>query len=226
LATKDKLNSINNFAIYKNFVELKSDYQKMYCFSSYHVFDTQAPFSRLDIDNLNKKNEYALEKSNEILTSWNDSNVLFILFPHLFGKYDNFTLNRAHFIASSIRRIKLAKENKDPEIAFFGDNNRVLQFASGLQAANFALELYSRDDLNRERLVNANIGWAANIGLVFTEICQLLEFSGDIKYDRSQKSLVGKDMYFIGGEVLRELPNEFINELKAAIDYFESKAGS
>jgi nucleoside-diphosphate-sugar epimerase len=225
LASKKKFNSINNSAIYRNFVDLKSDYQKLFCFSSYHVFDTEAPFLRLDIDSLNKKNEYALEKSNEILTSWNDSNVLFILFPHLFGRYDNFSKNRAHFIASSISRIKLAKENKDPEIQFFGNRNRVLQFASGVQAANFALELCSQIDLNCERLIHANIGWVANIGLVFTEICQLLEFSGVIKYDEAKSELVDKDMYFHGNEVLMELPNEFTNELKAAINYFECKAG-
>ncbi len=223
LIGQKRVNSVNNFAIHRNFAELISDDQKVCCFSSYHVFGDQAPFSELNISALNETTEYALEKSHEILSSWENSNIFFILFPHLFGKYDNYKNKRAHFISNSIRRIKYAKENKDSEIQFFGDNKRVLQFASGLQSANFILKLCSGNNLKIEKIVNANIGWVIEIGKVFDEICQLIGFEGNVKYDRSETK--DKDLYFADNKVCSNLPDEFRNELLVAIDYFESKVG-
>jgi hypothetical protein len=125
--TEQQMYSIRDYTIHENFINLATIDQKVICYSSYHVFGGLAPFLNVNALNLNYESDYAKEKSREIEASLAKSNVKFIIFPHLFGRYDSFKVNRAHFIANSIRRIKSAEENNQREIQFFGNRKRLLQ---------------------------------------------------------------------------------------------------
>ena len=221
LESEKEKKSLNNFAIHENFSGLISANQKILSFSSYHVFRTKPPFLKLSISDANEQTSYAAEKTAEIRSGWSNPNICFLLFPHLFGKYDNFEVNRAHFIANSIRRIRLAKDTDSKEIEFIGNPNRVLQFASGSQSANFALELCSQNEMPQNKVINADIGWVIEIGKVFVEICDLIGYKGNIRYEEIESSLTNNDMFF-NSNILNHVPNEFRLELSKAIEYFEA----
>jgi nucleoside-diphosphate-sugar epimerase len=219
-AEKEK-KSLNNFAIHENFSEMVSENQKILSFSSYHVFRTKPPFLKLSNTDMNEQTSYAAEKTAEIRSGWSNPNICFLLYPHLFGAYDNFEINRAHFIANSIRRIRLAKEMDSKEIEFIGNRNRVLQFASGSQSANFALELCSQNEMLKDKVINADIGWVIEIGKVFVEICDLIGYKGNIRYEEIESPITNNDMFF-SCNILSHVPMEFRLELVKAIEYFEA----
>lgn len=220
LASENKKKSLNNFAIHENFSELISANQKILSFSSYHVFRTRPPFLNLNISDANEQTSYAAEKTAEIRSGWSNPNVSFLLFPHLFGRYDNFEINRAHFIANSIRRIHLAKDVDSKEIEFIGNHNRVLQFASGSQAANFALEMCSQNEMPQNKVINADIGWVIDIGKVFVEICDLIGYKGNIRFEELESPITNNDMFF-NCNILSCVPSEFRLELEKSVRYFE-----
>jgi nucleoside-diphosphate-sugar epimerase len=217
--------AVKNYMIYKNFIDLANVHQKIICYSSYHVFGNSAPFSKVNVLDLNYESDYAKEKSHEIESSWTKPNVTFLIFPHLFGMYDNFKVNRAHFIANSIRRVINAKENNEREIQFFGNRKRLLQFASGTQSASFTLSLLSQMELFDQRVINANIGWVIEIGQIFDEICRLVGYNGKVFDQKTESNYSSreKDMYFKNNTILKDIPLEFTKELIQAIDYYEKE---
>ena len=214
-----ELNAQLNMKMYKNLIYNIRPDQKMICFSSYHVFSETAPFKFLQSEELSSKSIYATEKSSEIYLAKKLSNIQFILFPHLFGINDNYRDKRAHFIANSIKRIYLAKLNKDKELAYFGSIDQVLQYATGEQAANFAIKTINDENLMNQQYINGNIGWVANSYLVFKAICDIIGFNGNVFLSSNIKK--ERDMFFSGNSIhSKKLPPDFQNKLLSAYKSF------
>ena len=214
-----KLNAKLNLKMYKNLMDNIRQDQKMICFSSYHVYSGAPPFSVSLLKKLNSKSIYAAEKAEEISLAKNSPNVRFILFPHLFGVNDNYRDKRAHFIANSIKRIFMAKKNGSKELAYFGSIDQVLQYATGEQAANFAINMIKNETLKEHQYTDANIGWVANSYLVFNTICDIIGFRGLI-YPSSDKNK-GRDMFFTDNNVyVKKLPSDFYAELLSTYKSF------
>lgn len=218
--------SKNNFEIFRNFLQSASKTQQIICFSSYHVFGGLSPFSVLDTSDMNQSSQYVREKALEVECSLSKENVKFIFFPHLFGVFDNFERDRAHFIADSIRRISEAKQTAESFLQFFGNRKRVLQFGTGDQAALFALELIRQENLSHHKFFNGNIGWSFEIGKIFEALCQLIDFSGEIRFEDAPNDDLQshRNMYFDQSELYNSIPNNFVFALQETIDYYNKNA--
>jgi len=214
--------SKNNFEIFRNFLQFASKNQQIICFSSYHVFGGRSPFSVLDTSDMNQSSDYVREKALEVECGLGNENVAFIFFPHLFGVFDNFEKDRAHFIADSIRRISEAKQTADSFLQFFGNRERILQFGTGDQAALFALELIRQGNPSHHKFFNGNIGWSFEIGKIFETLCQLIDFSGEIRVEDAPTNDLqsNRNMYFDQSELHNSIPNSFVLALQETIDYY------
>ena len=221
------ISSKKNFEIFRNFLQFASKTQQIIYFSSYHVFGGSSPFSVLDISNMNESSDYAREKALEIEYGLDNENVAFIFFPHLFGVFDNFEKERAHFIADSIRRISEAKQTADSSLQFFGNKERILQFGTGDQAALFAIELIRQGNKSHQKFFNGNIGWSFEIGKIFETLCQLMDFSGKIRFEYTPTNdfQSNRNMYFDQSELCNSIPNNFILALQETVDYYNRHTG-
>ena len=226
---KQKIDNDINFEIFKNFTFSLGQNQKLFCFSSYHVYSGPPPFGKLIIESLKPTSNYAMEKSEEIRFARDKPNIYFILFPHLFGRFDNYEPSRAHFIANSIRRIVDAKKNNLPEIEYLGSSEQVLQFATGSMAAKFALNAV-RDSTKtsfQERYIAANIGWKSKTALVFEELCNIIGYGGIVKKYKDEINLVQseRDMFYRANNLeLNSLSSDFILELKATVQSYVDRS--
>jgi dTDP-4-dehydrorhamnose reductase len=219
-----ELNAKLNLKMFKNMMENIGKDQIMICLSSYHVYSGSAPFSILRHNKLNSNSIYAAEKSKEISLARNFANVKFILLPHLFGANDNYRDKRAHFIANSIKRIDLAKKNGSKELAYFGNIDQVLQYATGEQAANFVMNVLNNGNLGKKLYINGNIGWVANSYLVFNTICDIVGYEGKICWSKNENKK--RDMFFSDNNVyLNKLPSDFHAELLLSYKFFLRNLG-
>jgi nucleoside-diphosphate-sugar epimerase len=220
---KQKVNSENNFSIFRNFASFITKKQKLFVFSSYHVYSGEPPFGNLNLELLNSTKEYAAEKSKEITLAKDEPNIHFLMFPHLFGRFDNYLPLRAHFIADSIRRIDNAKNLNLSEIQFLGSSEQILQFSSGSMAANFALETVHDSKLCEKSYIPANIGWKCRTFLVFKELCNIIGYTGVVKQNFAQleSEKRERDMFY---KTVNDdpdiLPPNFINELRATVESY------
>lgn len=211
-----------NTKIFENLVKELLPHQRVYCLSSYHVFADSAPFGSLDVESLNWSTSYAQEKSNQIEKALSFPNVNFVILPHLFGDYDNFSPGRAHFIANSIRRVVSAQERQDTQIEFFGSAHRTLQFSSAELAANFIFNtIFSRPVLE-DRYIMANVGWVRTCHEVFMKICGIVGFNGLVIPVNPDKITFERDMYFSTDTNPHDVDEfRFLASLGAAVDYFK-----
>jgi nucleoside-diphosphate-sugar epimerase len=220
--SEKKKSASNNLVVFDNLIESVRNNQKVYCFSSYHVYQGDAPFKELNINSLNYSSPYSGWKSSEIQSTKNLSNFNYILFPHLFGPYDNFKVGRAHFVADSIRRICFAMNKKDHEIEFHGDKNQVIQLATGEQAAEFTLNQIQYDYLPDTNYIRANIGWKTKTELVFNALLNIMEFKGSVVNNSNPILQTNRNMYFENEtSISNVIPNDFYESLFETVNYFK-----
>jgi len=216
-----------NTKIFENLVEALHPFQKVYCLSSYHVFASSAPFSFLDLKSLNWNTSYAQEKSRQIERAVSHPNVNFMILPHLFGEYDNFSPGRAHFIANSIRRVAAAQERADAQIEFFGSADRILQFSTAELVADFTLKTIFSDLTFGERYIIANVGWVRTCLEVFESICGIVGFDGLVVPVNSGKDHFERNMYFSSSTNPYDMDElDFLKSLRTAVDYFNRSEGT
>ena len=224
--SEKKKSASNNLVVFNNLIESVQNNQKVYCFSSYHVYQGDAPFKELNINSLNYSSPYSDWKSNEIQSTKNLSNFNYILFPHLFGPYDNFKVGRAHFVADSIRRIYFAMNKKDHEIEFYGGKNQVIQLATGEQAAEFSLNQIQYGYLSDTKYIRANIGWKTKTELVFTALLNIMEFKGSVVNNSNPILQTNQNMYFENEtSISNVIPNDFYESLIETVNYFKKTLG-
>ena len=220
--SEKKKSASNNLVVFNNLLNSVQNNQKVYCFSSYHVFQGNAPFKELNTNLLNYSSPYSEWKSSEIQLAKNLSNFRFFLFPHLFGPHDNFKLGRAHFVADSIRRIHFAMEKKDHEIEFYGEKNQVIQLATAEQAAEFILNQIQYDFTSGTRYIKANIGWKTKTEIVFNTLLNIMKFEGSIVKNSKNFPQTNRDMYFEYETSIPQLiPNDFYESLFDTVSYFK-----
>lgn len=216
-----------NTKIFENLVEELLPFQKVYCLSSYHVFASSAPFSFLDLESLNWNTSYAQEKSRQIEKAVSHPNVNFMILPHLFGEYDNFSPGRAHFVANSIRRVVTAQKQKDAQIEFFGRTDRRLQFSTAELVADFTLKTIFSDIALEERYIIANVGWVRTCLEVFESICGIVGFDGLVVPVNSDKDPFERNMYFSSSANPYNMDElDFLKSLRTAVDYFKRSEGA
>jgi nucleoside-diphosphate-sugar epimerase len=212
---------VNN-KIFENLLRIVEPHQQVYCLSSYHVFRSSAPYNFLDLESLNRETSYAQGKSSQIERVRLNSNIKFIILPHLFGEYDNFSRGRAHFVANSIRRVVEAQQRRDLQIDFFGSIHKKLQFATADLAADFTLNTILSDRAFLERYFLANIGWVRNCHEVFRRICNIVGFSGLVKPINSDSDNLGSDMYFpISANPHDSDEQNFLASLLTTVEFFK-----
>jgi nucleoside-diphosphate-sugar epimerase len=213
------LNAKFNIQIFSNILNMISNNQRIVCISSYHVFNIEAPFENFNLLNTNQSSVYSRLKTEEMFLAKEYPNVKFILYPHLFGIYDNYQDQRAHFIANSIKRIYHAKQIGLKNIDFFGSPRQILQFATGEQAANFVVTIANNFEQQYYKYICADIGWATKVLTVFEGICRILEYDGTIELPA--KEITSKNMYFRHRDLkLDILDPDFISSLKTTINGF------
>ena len=211
-----------NTKIFENLVKELLPNQQVYCLSSYHVFASSAPFSFLDLESLNWNTSYAQEKSKQIERAFSHPNINFVILPHLFGVYDNFSPGRAHFIANSIRRIVTAQEQQNTQIEFFGNPHRILQFSTAELVTNFTLNMIFSSLPMKERYFMANVGWVRSCHEVFTKICSIVGFNGLVIPVSSDEDSIERNMYFpISSNPFDVDELKFLANLGTAVDYFK-----
>ena len=211
-----------NTKIFENLVKELLPFQKVYCLSSYHVFASSAPFHFLDLESLNWNTSYAQEKSRQIEKAASHPNVNFIILPHLFGAYDNFSPGRAHFVANSIKRVVTAQKQSDAQIEFFRGTDRILQFSTAELVADFTLKTIFSDLALEERYINANLGWVRTCLEVFESICGIVGFDGLVVPVNPDKDPFERNMYFSSSTNPNNLDElEFLKSLRTAVDYFK-----
>jgi len=140
------LNAKFNIQIFSNILNMIPNNQRIVCISSYHVFNIEAPFKNFNLLNANQSTVYSRLKTEEMFLAKDYPNVKFILYPHLFGIYDNYQDQRAHFLANSIKRIYHAKQSNLKNIDFLGNPRQILQFTTGEEAANFVVTIANNFD--------------------------------------------------------------------------------
>lgn len=215
-----------NASIFDNLIKEVRPHQQVYCLSSYHVFPSSAPFSILDLESLNWATSYAQEKSRQIVGAIKHTNVNFVILPHLFGEYDNFSPGRAHFVANSIRRIVAAQKRQEEQIEFFGSQTRLLQFSTAELVADYVLSAIFSDLTSEERYLLADIGWVRTCFEVFVRICDIVGFNGVVVAVDSDKNVLERDMYFSSGSNQSNSDEiQLLSSLKIAIDYFKRSEG-
>jgi len=213
------LNAKLNLQIFSNILNIIPKNQRIVCISSYHVFNIEAPFQNFNLIENNQSTVYSLLKTEEMFLAKEYSNIKFILYPHLFGIYDNYQDQRAHFIANSIKRIYHAKQSNLKNIDFFGSPRQILQFATGEEAANFAVTIANNFDQYNDKYLCADIGWATRVLTIFEGICRILEYDG--KIDLPTKEATSKNMYFQSRDLKFDvLDPDFISNLKTTINGF------
>jgi GDP-L-fucose synthase len=213
--------TLQNTRIFENLKNVITPDHIVLCVSSYHVFSGHAPFKEFSKLDLNQESGYASEKILQIFSTQSQKNFKYIFFPHLFGEFDNFKEGRAHFIANSIRRIVNAKERNLGSIEFYGSPRRKLQFASGNHAANVIIATTKSSIPDNQRFTLGNIGWVASCINVFSELCDIIGYSGEIKKISSPNLIADRDMYFDKAqELTSENRTEFRAEMRKAVEYY------
>ena len=212
---------VNN-KIFENLLKIVEPHQQVYCLSSYHVFGSSAPYNFLDLESLNRETSYAQGKSSQIERVRLNPNIKFIILPHLFGEYDNFSPGRAHFVANSIRRVVEAQQRRNLQIDFFGSIHKKLQFSTADLAADFTLSTVFSDRAFLERYFLANIGWVRNCHEVFTRICDIVGFRGLVIPLNSDLDNLGSDMYFSTSTNPHDVDDQkFLASLSTAVAFFK-----
>ena len=227
-ASEDRIqeNKETNTKIFKNLMKELLPRQRVYCLSSYHVFANSAPFGLIDLESLNLNTSYAQEKSRQIEGAVSHPNVNFVILPHLFGEYDNFSPGRAHFVANSIKRVVTAQKRTDPQIEFFGSTDRILQFSTAELVADFILKTIFSDLALEERYINANVGWVRTCLEIFESICGIVGFDGLVVPVNTDQDPFLRDMYFSSSTNPYNMDEvEFLKSLRAAVDYFKRGEG-
>ena len=211
-----------NESIFNNLLDELLPHQFVYSLSSYHVFTGSAPFRILDLGLLNRDSSYALEKSQQIKNAQFFPNVKFVVLPHLFGEYDNFSPGRAHFIANSIRRIVSAHELQEPKIELLGSSNRILQFATAESVAKFTLDTILFNSDREVKYFLADIGWKRTCIDVFTSICTTIGYEGVVISVDSSTLTQERDMYFSTNSKSDDFDElELQTSLGLAVSYFK-----
>lgn len=213
----------DNTRIFDNLRRFVTSSQEVYVLSSYHVFSGAAPFNLASWEGLNWGSSYSSERSKQIEDSRNLSNFKFVLLPHLFGAHDNFSKERSHFVANSIRRIVSAQLNEKPQIEFYGLQSRILQFATADQAVDFALKTSYDNHQKKVKYFAANIGWKKTCLQVFQDVCSIVGYLGLIVGAKPETKSEERDMYF-SDEPDKQGPQEldYYSNLELVVNHYRN----
>lgn len=113
-----------------------------------------------------------------------DFNSIHLLMVNLYGPRDNFDLQDSHVIPALIRKFIEAKDSDADEIVVWGTGNASREFLyveDAAEAILLAAEKYNKSDP-----VNIGAGFEISIKDLVTLIGRLLEFKGNIIWDKTK----------------------------------------
>lgn len=111
-------------------------------------------------------------------------NAIYLLQVNLYGPNDNFNSETSHVIPAIIKKVANALKNKEPNIELWGDGSASREFLFVEDAAEGiarATECY-----NKLEPINLGSGEEIYIKNLAKLICDLMDFKGEIRYDRSK----------------------------------------
>jgi len=111
-------------------------------------------------------------------------NAIFLLPVNLYGPGDSFDPKRSHVIPALIKKVADAKRKKQNYIEIWGDGSASREFLYVEDAARgivLAAEKY-----NKSEPVNLGSGMEISIRDLAKKICQLMNFDGKIKWDKTR----------------------------------------
>lgn len=111
-------------------------------------------------------------------------NAIHFLLVNLYGPGDNFDPNSSHVIPALILKIREAKKSNSPFIEVWGSGSASREFLYVEDAAKgiiLAAERY-----NKSEPVNLGSGSEIKVIDLVTLLCKLMDFKGEIKWDKSK----------------------------------------
>lgn len=105
---------------------------------------------------------------------------------NLYGENDNFDLENSHVIPALIRKIWEAKINNSPYIECWGDGSPLREFTYSEDIAKILMFLM--ENYNDPHPINIGSTEEYSIKYVVEEICNILEYDGEVRWDTSKPS--------------------------------------
>lgn len=140
----------------------------------------------------------------------------------IYGPNDNFSLLKGHVIPSFIRRFHEAKLNSASSILLWGDGSPLREFIY-IDDLLDALNLIVRDNFSAHT-INVGTGIEISIKDLSSEISKIVEFDGEIKWDRSSPS--GAQRKLLNSEFINSFgwkaKTELIQGLTNTYDWYKS----
>ena len=111
-------------------------------------------------------------------------NAIFLLPVNLYGPGDNFEPKSSHVIPALIRKIALAKKNKGKFIEVWGDGSASREFLYVEDAAEAIVLATKKYD--KPEPINLGSGQEITIKNLINFLCDLMEFKGRMKWDKTK----------------------------------------
>ena len=149
-------------------------------------------------DYLEPTNEpYAIAKISGIKMCENyfrqyGSNYISIMPTNLYGPNDNYDLESSHVLPALIRKIHTAKINNKNYVEIWGSGKVMREFLYVDDLAEACIHMMQNleaDKLyNEYNISHINVGYGSDISIIdlVHKIAKIINFSGEIKYDRSK----------------------------------------
>jgi GDP-L-fucose synthase len=120
---------------------------------------------------------------------------------NMYGPGDNYNLNSSHVLPALLKKIHLAKKNKNNEVILWGDGSPKREF---LHVDDFSLALLKIiKNVKNKDLVNIGNGEEISIKHLSILIKNIVKFEGEIKFDKSMPNGVKRKVLDIS--ILRSL---------------------
>ncbi len=152
-------------------------------------------------------------------------NAIYLLPVNMYGPGDNFDPESSHVIAALIRKVYEAKKNRQNYIDVWGTGRATREFLyaeDGAEGIILATEKYDKPEP-----VNLGSGMEISINDLAVQICQLMEFKGEIHWDRTKPDGQPKrqlDTLRAEKEFNFKAKTDFTNGLKATIKWYQETA--
>lgn len=101
---------------------------------------------------------------------------------NLYGKYDHFDPERSHMVPAVIRKLHLAKQDGELEVAIWGDGKSRREFMYVDDLVDFLLLAFERIEELPE-LLNVGLGYDYSIDEYYQVGAEIVDFDGNFSHD-------------------------------------------
>lgn len=126
-------------------------------------------------------------------------NFFSVMPTNLYGPYDNFNLKTSHVLPALIRKFYEAKSQNLPTVTVWGTGKVYREFLYVQDMANACIELLisiDAEDIYKQGISHINIGTGKDLTIseLAILIADIVQYTGDIVYDKSKPDGVSKKL--------------------------------